>query len=114
MTRLTSVPVIVFAFGTHNNWNDLISTGANVIGIDWQFSLAGARQVIPEGIGLQGNLSPALISDATPEVVVRETKTILETMRGRHGHIFNLGHGVTPVAKLENIAALVETVRSFR
>ena len=70
--------------------------------------------MIPEGIGLQGNLSPALISDATPEVVVRETKTILETMRGRNGHIFNLGHGVTPAAKLENIAALVETVRNHQ
>ncbi len=107
-------PVIVFSFGTHGNWNDLISTGANVIGIDWQFSLAKARQIIPEGIGLQGNLSPALISDATPEVVGRETKTILETMRGRNGHIFNLGHGVTPAAKLENIAALVETVRNHQ
>jgi uroporphyrinogen decarboxylase len=105
-------PIIVFSFGTHGNWNDLISTGANVIGIDWQFSLAKARQMIPEGIGLQGNLSPALVSDATPEVVGRETKTILETMRGRNGHIFNLGHGVTPAAKLENIAALVETVRN--
>ena len=51
-------PVIVFSFGTHGNWNDLISTGANVIGIDWQFSLAKARQMIPEGIGLQGNLRP--------------------------------------------------------
>jgi uroporphyrinogen decarboxylase len=107
-------PVIVFSFGTHGNWNDLISTGANVIGVDWQFSLVRARQLIPEGIGLQGNLAPALISDATPEVVMRETKTILETMRGRNGHIFNLGHGVTPAAKLENIAALVETVKNHK
>jgi uroporphyrinogen decarboxylase len=107
-------PVIVFSFGTHGNWSDLISTGANVIGIDWQFSLARARQMIPEGIGLQGNLNPALLADATPEVVGRETKTILETMRGRDGHIFNLGHGVTPAAKLENIAALVETVKNHK
>jgi uroporphyrinogen decarboxylase len=35
-------------------------------------------------------------------------------MRGRNGYIFNLGHGVPPAAKLENIAALVETVRSFK
>jgi uroporphyrinogen decarboxylase len=107
-------PVIVFSLGTHGNWNDLISTGANVIGIDWQTSMAEARKLIPENIGLQGNLSPTLISDATPDVVARETKNILETMRGRPGHIFNLGHGVTPTAKLENIAALVETVRGFR
>ena len=107
-------PVIVFSLGTHGNWNDLIATGANVIGIDWQTSMAEARQRIPENIGLQGNLSPTLLSDATPDAVARETKNVLETMRGRPGHIFNLGHGVTPAAKLENIAALVQTVKTHK
>jgi uroporphyrinogen decarboxylase len=108
------VPTIAFSLGTHCNWNDLISTGANVIGLDWQTSMTDARKLIPENIGLQGNLPPSLISDATPEVVARETKIILETMRGRAGHIFNLGHGLTPGAKLENIAALVATVKGFK
>ena len=108
------VPVIAFSLGTHGNWSDLISTGANVIGIDWQTSLAEARQLIPESIGLQGNLSPALISDATPELVALETGKVLESMRGRAGHIFNLGHGLTPSAKLENIGALMDTVKGFK
>lgn len=107
-------PVIVFSLGTHGNWPELIATGANVLGIDWQTSLAEARKLIPEGIGMQGNLAPSLISDATPEVVARETQNKLEAMRGRPGHIFNLGHGLTPGAKLENIAALVETVKHFK
>ncbi len=107
-------PVIVFSLGTHGNWNDLIATGANVIGIDWQTSLAEARKIIPAHIAMQGNLSPALINDATPDVVAAETKKVLETLRGRPGHIFNLGHGLTPAAKLENIAALVETVKNHR
>ena len=49
-----------------------------------------------------------------PAVVAAETKKILEAMRGRPGHIFNLGHGLTPAAKLENITALVETVKNDR
>ena len=106
--------VIVFSLGTHKNWDDLVATGANVIGVDWQYSLSEARKRIPEGIALQGNLAPSVLSDATPEEVTRETKTILEAMRGRAGHIFNLGHGLTPGAKLENIEALVNTVRNFR
>ncbi|MGA2244281.1 MAG: uroporphyrinogen decarboxylase [Verrucomicrobiota bacterium] len=105
------VPVIVFSLGTHGNWPALINTGADVIGIDWQTSLAEARSIVPENIALQGNLSPALLADGTPEVVAAETKKVLEAMQGRPGHIFNLGHGLTPTAKLENIAALVETVR---
>jgi len=112
-TSHTAPPVIVFSLGTHGNWPELIATGAKVIGIDWQTSLADARKLIPEGIGLQGNLAPSLISDATPEVVARETGIVLEAMRGRAGHVFNLGHGLTPGAKLENIAALVETVKHF-
>ena len=62
---------------------------------------------------MQGNLPPALLAEATSDVVAAETKKVLEAMRGRLGHIFNLGHGLTPEAKLENIAALVETVKNF-
>ncbi len=107
-------PVIVFSLGTHGNWPELMATGANVIGIDWQTSLAEIRKLIPEGIALQGNLAPALMCEATPEVVARETRAVLEAMRGRAGHIFNLGHGLTPGAKLENIQSVVDTVRNFQ
>jgi uroporphyrinogen decarboxylase len=107
-------PVIVFSLGTHGNWDDLLATGASVLGIDWQFPLAHARRLLPVDIALQGNLAPALLGDATPEVVAKETRAVLENMRGRKGHVFNLGHGVPPNAKLENIAALVDTVRSFK
>jgi uroporphyrinogen decarboxylase len=107
-------PKIVFSLGTHGNWPDLIVTGANVLGIDWQTDLAAARNIVPAHIGMQGNLSPALIVEAAPEVVAAETQKILETMRGRPGHIFNLGHGLTPGAKLENIQALVDAVKGFK
>jgi len=112
--RYSAVPVIVFSLGTHGNWDDLLATGANVLGIDWRFPLADARRLLPGDIGLQGNLAPALLSDATPGTVIAETSRLLEVMRGRNGYIFNLGHGVPPEAKLENIAALVETVRNFK
>jgi uroporphyrinogen decarboxylase len=108
------VPITVFSLGTHNNWNDLAATGANVLGIDWQFSLAEARKLLPNNIGIQGNLNPALLTEATPEKVAAETNRLLAEMRGRNGYIFNLGHGVPPTAKLENIAALVETVKKFK
>ena len=113
-SEIGAPPVIVFSLGTHGNWDDLLTTRASVLGIDWQFPLAHARRLLPADIALQGNLAPALLSDATPEVVAQETRAVLEAMRGRKGHIFNLGHGVPPNAKLENIAALVETVQKFK
>ena len=114
VTRPTSAPIIVFSLGTHGNWPDLIASGANVLGIDWQTNLAEARKIIPSQIAMQGNLSPVLLAESTPEVVAAETNKILETMRGRPGHIFNLGHGLTPAAKLENITSLVETVKNHK
>jgi len=107
-------PIIVFSFGTHGNWNDLVATGADVLGIDWQFSLAEARKLLPAHIAIQGNLAPTLLSEATPDAVARETKRLLMEMQGRNGYIFNLGHGVPPNARLENIAALVETVQNVK
>ena len=107
------VPVIVFSKGTHGNWADLVESGAAVIGADWNVRLSDLSRQIPSNVGLQGNLDPFLLS-TTPEAVAAETKRILVEMRGRPGHIFNLGHGVPPNAKLENIERLVGTVQSFK
>jgi uroporphyrinogen decarboxylase len=110
----SAVPIIAFSLGTHGNWPDLIATGADVLGVDWQSSLADLRQRVPAQLALQGNLPPVLLAESTPDGVAKETRRVLEAMRGRPGHIFNLGHGLTPQARLDNIAALVETVRAFR
>jgi len=107
------VPVIVFSLGTHHNWNDLVATGAKALGIDWQFPLREAQKLVPSNIALQGNLPPSLLVDSTPEIVAKETSRVMVEMLGRPGHIFNLGHGLLPGAKLENIEALVNTVRKF-
>ena len=57
-------------------------------------------------------LLDTLTDPEIPVVTPREMR-ILRALRGRPGHIFNLGHGVPPAAKLENIESLVGTVRSW-
>jgi uroporphyrinogen decarboxylase len=104
------IPVIVFAKGCHSNWGVLVDTGAHVLGIDWTLRLADLRTRVPASIGIQGNLDPFLLT-ATPQLVAAETRSIMNEMRKRDGYIFNLGHGVPPNAKLENIEAVVATVR---
>lgn len=108
------VPAIVFSLRTHHNWNDLVATGANVLGIDWQFPLCEAQKLVPSDVALQGNLAPSLLAQATPDEVARATSVVLVEMLGRPGHIFNLGHGLPPTAKLENIEAMVNTVQKFK
>jgi uroporphyrinogen decarboxylase len=106
------IPVIVFSKGTRN-WTSLVNTGANVIGIDHHFDLSEARRVLPQNIGIQGNLAPEFLTQLSPDEVGTATENLLEKMRGRPGYIFNLGHGVPPGTPVENITRMVETVRNF-
>lgn len=108
------VPVIVFSKGANLSWNDLIETGADVLGLDWNVRLSEVRKRLPRDIGLQGNLDPSLLANATPDEVALAAKGLLEEMRGNDGYIFNLGHGVPPTAGLDCIESLVTTVRNFR
>jgi uroporphyrinogen decarboxylase len=105
-------PVIVYSKGTRA-WNALSKTGANVIGIDHGIALAEAERRLPRDMGLQGNLDPALLSEAEPATVAAETRRLLEQMRDRNGYIFNLGHGVPPSAKMENLEALAATIQDY-
>jgi uroporphyrinogen decarboxylase len=107
------MPVIVFARNVHHNWDQVVETGAHVLGIDWSIRLSDVCRLIPETVGVQGNLDPALLT-ARPETAAAEARRLLEEMRGRSGFIFNLGHGVPPEADLESIRAVAETVQNFK
>ena len=106
------VPTIVFSRGMHEHIGPLVETGADVLGVDWTVRLADIKATLPENIAVQGNLDPVLMN-TTPELVRREATKILEEMRGFDGHIFNLGHGISPKARIECMQALVEAVSTF-
>lgn len=102
-------PVILYAKGTAPHHTDQAFSGAKVLSVDWTCDLSIVRQTIPDNVAVQGNFDPVLMT-TTPEIVAREATRLLESMRGTQGHIFNLGHGITPNAKLECMQALVDTV----
>ena len=105
-------PVIVFARGAMAALPALAATGAPILGLDWTVDLGAAARALPASTVVQGNLDPVLLN-TTPDVVTREATRLLTSMRGRPGHIFNLGHGILPQAKIENVSALVDTVVGF-
>ena len=106
------VPVIIFARNVHHNWNEVANTGGNVQGIDWMVRLREIADLLPADVAVQGNLDPALLV-ANPEAAAAEAARICESMRGRDGFIFNLGHGVPPKADLDAIEAIAQTVQGF-
>ncbi len=106
-------PVIVYAKGMAQHHAALVGTGARALGVDWTVDLPTLRDALPQGVAVQGNLDPVLM-ELDSAVAVRETRALLERMHGRSGHIVNLGHGITPRAHVENVAAVVETVHTYR
>jgi uroporphyrinogen decarboxylase len=105
-------PVILYAKGTAAQITDQAFTGIRVLSVDWTSDLPIVRRNLPGSVAVQGNLDPVLLN-TTPEIVRTETTRLLEAMRAAPGHIFNLGHGIMPHAKIECMEALVETVTSW-
>jgi len=105
-------PVIIFAKGMAHQRDALCATGASVLSIDWTIDLPSYYDSLPSNVAVQGNLDP-LILTASADVVRTETTRLLESMKGRHGHILNLGHGILPSAKPENMQVLCDTVAEF-
>ncbi len=106
-------PVILYAKGTAPHLTDQAFTGARVLSVDWTSDLAIVRRNLPANVALQGNLDPVLLN-TTPDIVTREAGRLLASMRGTAGHIFNLGHGIMPHAKIECMQALVDTVTGWK
>jgi uroporphyrinogen decarboxylase len=106
-------PIIIYGRGTGPHMVDQSFTGARVLSVDWSNELAVVRRTLPENVAVQGNLDPAILN-TEPEIARRETVRLLDSMRGFKGHIFNLGHGILPQAKIGCVEALVDAVTSWR
>jgi uroporphyrinogen decarboxylase len=105
-------PIILYAKGTAPHLTAQAFSGVRVLSVDWTNDLAIVRRNLPANVAVQGNLDPVLMQ-TTPEIVRTATTRLLESMRNTTGHIFNLGHGITPSAKIECVEALVETVTGW-
>ncbi|HEX2648714.1 MAG TPA: uroporphyrinogen decarboxylase [Burkholderiales bacterium] len=110
--KVRGAPCIVFTKGA-GNWLEAISaSGCAAVGLDWTIAPADARKRIGAQVALQGNLDPATLC-APPEAVRAEARRVLDQFGRSPGHIFNLGHGISPQARVESVAALVEEVRTY-
>jgi uroporphyrinogen decarboxylase len=105
------VPTIHFGTGTLHLLADMAAVGGDVIGLDWRVPIERGWEIVGPNRGVQGNLDPALLLGAW-ERAESAALGILEVVAGRHGHIFNLGHGVLPDTDPEVLGRLVELVHA--
>lgn len=110
------IPSIVFTKGGGVWLDKLDSLPCNALGIDWTIKLSQARAQTTKI--LQGNLDPVMLSVADFATIKKEVTTLLQDYRDANdgslaGHIFNLGHGILPTAKPDNVKCLVDTVHEL-
>ncbi len=108
--RATGVPVIYFANGAAAILDRVARVGADVYGLDWRLPIDEGRARLGGARAVQGNLDPAVLLGPPAEIERRALDVVRRG--GKRGHIFNLGHGITPDVPIESVAALVAAVRS--
>jgi uroporphyrinogen decarboxylase len=89
------VPTIHFGTGTATLLGAMRDAGGDVIGLDWRIPLDRGWEQVGDDRGVQGNLDGTLLLGPW-ERVEAGALDVLARAAGRPGHIFNLGHGVTP------------------
>jgi len=112
-THHTDVPFIHFGTSTAGMLPLIKQAGGDVIGVDWRIDLATAWQLLGDDVAVQGNLDPLVLAKAPISVIKEQTSRILDSVRHKPGHIFNLGHGILKYTPPENVAALVDFVHDY-
>ena len=103
------VPLILFT-KSGGRWLEVMAhSGCDALGIDHETDMREARRRVGDRVALQGNLDPAVLCES-PEVIGKHARKILDEFGEGPGHVFNLGHGITPDVPPEHVATLVEVV----
>jgi uroporphyrinogen decarboxylase len=103
------VPVILFSKGCSTQLEALADTGCDALGVDWTVTLEEARSRVGDRVALQGNMDPTILL-ASKEVIQHEVGNTLASFGQGNGHVFNLGHGITPDVDPDHLAELINTV----
>lgn len=104
------VPVIVFCKGANHSISEIAATGCDVIGLDWTIDIAEAKALVGDHVAVQGNLDPSLLY-APEHVIESRVRDIAERLESPRGHIFNLGHGITPDVDPDRARAFIRAAK---
>lgn len=110
-------PLILFGKGNGAYVGELADTGAEGVGVDWTIDLGEASRRTGGRVALQGNLDPVTLY-ANPEAIRQHVGRALDSYRdgnggSREGHVFNLGHGMSPDMNPDHVAVMVDAVHEL-
>lgn len=102
------VPLIFFSRANSVYPKEIAGIAPSVISFDEGKPLFLLREIVPSNIAIQGNFSPTLLASKTAAEIKSMAYDLAESVSGKKGIIFNLGHGVLPHTPVENVEALLE------
>lgn len=102
-------PSINFTTGNPRLLPLVAAAGGDAVGVDWRIPLDEAWDAVGHDRAIQGNLDPALFT-AGRDAALAGAADVLARAAGRPGHIFNVGHGLTPGADPDVLRAVVDFV----
>jgi len=109
--RHPGLPIIAFPREAGDGYIGFAkATGADCVALDNSVSADWAAANVQVDGCVQGNLAPQHMVTGG-QALVDEAQRIVRAFRGGR-HIFNLGHGITPDANPDNVAAMIAAVRS--
>jgi uroporphyrinogen decarboxylase len=106
------VPIILFTKGGGLWLEAIADAGADALGLDWTIDIGKARARVGSKVALQGNMDPTMLY-AKPARIRDEVARILAAYGNGSGHVFNLGHGITPDVDPANAGAFIECVHEL-
>lgn len=106
------VPLILFTKGGGQWLEAMADTGADALGLDWTTDMGQARARVGDRVALQGNMDPSVLY-GTPERIRTEVSDILKSYGTGPGHVFNLGHGITPHVDPEHAGVFIRAVHEL-
>jgi uroporphyrinogen decarboxylase len=108
----SALPLILFSKGANGHLEALADTGCAALGLDWTIALGDARARVGDRVALQGNVDPAVLL-AQPNTIRAEVGKALASFGPHPGHVFNLGHGITPEVDPAHLGVLVDAVHEM-
>ena len=109
-----SKPIIGFPFKAGSSLiNYSYESNVDCLALDWTVDLNWAKKNINSSIAIQGNLDPASLIPNNSIFLEKNVLSILDIMQDNK-FIFNVGHGLTPDCKINNVKKVIDIVRNYK